>query len=247
MKSDIEIKSKTQSFGKNYSFARKGFTMVELLVVVGIIAVMSVSAVVGFGYIGDILRARETTGFLADIIKQEELKILRQDFEKSEISFLKDYVAIDEWKSDYDLNLYLKKNENCPEGYSFEYGNDGNLIKKNSNGNIIDIKRVKKDAVDCVEFKNSEETEWICQITENSKYSNVLRLTHFNIRRDNLSNPIYISEGEGSKIKIMSPYGKKLVYSSDGVLMDDPSKDGYSVRITVTDENGKSSDSLSLQ
>ena len=229
----------------------KGFSLVELLVVVSIIAVLSVSSIVGFGHLGDTLRAREVTGLLSDLIKQEGLKVLRGDFETVTINFLADYVVIEEQEEGASMKLALGLA--CEDGgYKISWVNSGNLIQKDEDGAIIRIKSVlPEDPPECIDFKGAEEIEWNYQLTDGDRFSNIVRFAHFNLQRENLDNPIFItsavdpaleiipSSGEDSRIEITAPYGKKRIYYDD--------KPVESVDITAEDENGNSRDTLTIR
>jgi len=131
----------------------KGFSLVELLVVIAIIAILAVSATAGLGLLGNILKVRQVTGIMGDIIKQEDLKVLRGDFEKATIHFLSDYIVIEEMPKDVDLDFRFEKDPICTEkGYEYKlnYKNDANLINKDENGETIDARVVKKDDHDCI-------------------------------------------------------------------------------------------------
>jgi prepilin-type N-terminal cleavage/methylation domain-containing protein len=230
----------------------KGFSLVELLVVVGIIVILSASSIAGFGYLGNILKTREVTGLLGDMIQQEELKILRGEFNKSTMYFLADYIVVDEEPADATLKLSFAQDNSCAEKYKIAFDLNestltANLIKKDEEGVVVETKSVAKNGSQCIEFKNSEGVEWDYQLIDSEKFSNTVRFAHFNIQRGNLNDPVSITDGAGSKIEITAPYGKKLVYDSDGILMDDPSDPGYHVKLKIEDKNGKSSDTLTLQ
>jgi len=219
---------------------KKGFTLVELIVVTAIIAIMSAATVVGFGYIGDTLKTREVTGILSDLIKQEELKILRGDFVKVTIKFLSDYVVVGEEPEGTGLDLSLKEDPSCAERYKIVFGNEANLTKMDSKGEIIDIKAVKKDQWECVTFKDAPDTEWNYRIADTENFSQNIRFIHFNIQREDLNNPISITAGADSKIELTAPYGKKIIYDNFGNTQS-------KITLTVSDKNNNSSDTLVLQ
>jgi prepilin-type N-terminal cleavage/methylation domain-containing protein len=250
----ININSKTPNWELgigNWEF-KKGFSLVELLVVLGIIAILSVSSIAGFGYLGDTLKTREVTGLIGDMIQQEELKELRGDFNKATIYFLADYVVIDEDPENKALQLSFAQDVSCAEKHKIvfdlnESALTANLIKKDDKGVVIETKSIAKNGSECIEFKNSEGLEWDYQLIESGQFSNTVRFAHFNIQRDNLNNPVSITGGAGSKIEITAPYGKKLVYDSDGKLINDPSDPNYHIKLKIEDKNGNSSDTLTLQ
>ena len=192
---------------------KKGFTLVELIVVVAIVAVMSVSTVVGFGYFGDVMRSREVAGIISDTLKQEELKVLRGDFESVTIYLLADYMIIEEVLEDSSFSLNFNGTA-CASGYQIEFEEDGNLIQKDEDGAILKIESVTPTK--CIEsFKDSEDIEWSYQLTSGNEFSDIVRFVHFNIQRDNSDNPISITSGVGSKILISAPYAKKTFYSNN--------------------------------
>lgn len=210
-------------------------------------AIMSVSSVVGFGYLGDILRVRGVTGLIADTVRQEELKVLRGDFESATVHFLTDYMVIEEFAEDAELQLTLNKNGPCvPVGnYEILISDSGNLTKKDGDGAILKIESVTPPSK-CIIFKNSKDTEWQYQLTSGNEFSNVIRFIHFNIQREDLknseelSNPVYISSGNDSKVVISAPYAKKNIY-------DDNSKSVGWVELTVKDSNDNSQETLTVR
>lgn len=240
---------------KNEKLKCSGFSLVELLVVVAVVAVLSVSSVVGFGYLGDILKAREVTGFISDNIRQEELKVLRGDFEKVVIHFLPDYLVIEEWPEDIDLGLAF---DPCVDGYQLDYidfDGSANLTKRDEDGAVLAIENVTEvDIGECIQFDESEDIEWNYQLTKGNDYSPIIRFIHFNLHRESREqNPISITNdkidssdyetvldsGGSSQIEIIAPYSKKYIYYNDAVTAI--------VRITAKDENENSEATLTLQ
>lgn len=235
-----KIEKKFFTLFQVFSF-EKGFSLVELIVVVGIVALLSISSVVGFGYLGDTLKVREVTGVMADTIAQEELKVLRGDFEKVTIHFFKDYMVVDEQAEDATLTLTLEGD--YASGHEIRSSDSGNLAQTDEEGSILQIKSVSGSDLEPIPFKEEDdvaEIEWSYQLTSVSDLSNIIRFIHFNLQRENLNNPIFIIGNADSKIEITAPYGKKTVYSSSGSQVD-------SVELTIQDENGNSEAFLTLQ
>jgi len=224
-----------------------GFTLVELLVVVAIVAVLSVSSVIGFGYLGNTLKAREAAGFVSDLVKQEELKVLRGDFAKAVIHFLPDYLVIEEWPPDATdyLNLGSTTCNNVPPDkhieYKIEFSKAGNLTKKNGDGDVLEVKPV--DAINspiCVPFKTASDTEWSYQLTSGDQSSAILRFVHFNLQRDNTQNSLKLLSGYGSKAVINAPYGRKRLIDEKGFTKD-------SLLITVGNGDEGVSEQVTIQ
>jgi len=184
-----------------------GFSLVELLVVVSIIAILSVSSVLGFGYLGDILRAKEVSGFISDSVKQEELKVLRGDFGKAVVHFLPDFLVIEESPEGATSDLSL--GEYCENGWKIAY-ETGTLTQKDENGEVVQVRPVTKGS-ECITFKASKNLEGNYQLIRDSQFSVILRFVHFNLKRDDPT-PFAIGSNPQSKIEILAPYGKKRLF-----------------------------------
>lgn len=234
--SDLNAKSQMQNAKLS------GFSLVELLVVISIVAILSISSVVGFGQLGDMLKTRQATGLLADIIKQEELKVLRGDFEKVIVHFLENYVVIEAYAEDEPYELTT--GASCIGGnYNLNLPMSGNLTQKDGDGAIIKIETITTPPdIKCIGFYDSEETEWDYQFTGDDGTSNVVRFIHFNIQRDSQAEPLSIRMHAGSRVEILAPYGKKKVYDEQGNLRDDPNDP-----VILTLGNPDSTSDLTLQ
>lgn len=232
---------------KTISSKLSGFSLVELLVVVSIIAILSISSIVGFGYLGDMLKARQATGLLADIVKQEELKVLRGDFDKVVVHFFKNYLVLESYVGDEAYKLTKGVTDCSADDVNLELPGDGNLTQKDEDGGIIKIETVvapppPPSTYKCAEFYGSEETEWNYQFTGDNGISNQVRFVHFNIQRESVSSPLSISIHAGSRVEILAPYGKKKVYDENGDLRDDPNDP-----VILTLGNDGSTNDLTLQ
>jgi len=157
---------------------------------------------------GDTLRMREAKGIITDTIKKAELEILKEDYQKSTIHFLENYlVVISEPEGN---NLELTLGSPCPEGHNIQFGSSGDLIKKDGEGSTLSAKTVVSGTDECVEFAGSSETEWQYQVISNGDLSDIIRFIHFNINRTNPSG-ITISSGVGANMAIEAPYAKKIL------------------------------------
>jgi len=182
----------------------KGFSLVELIVVVAIISIMSVSTVVGFRYMGEGLRKQETKGIISDLIKRTELEILKGDYEKSTIHFLEEFFVID--GEVYDQDQALAITTTCTNGHSIQSNMAGTLYKKGVDGNLLEAGSILADTDRCIEFNNSDEREWQFQVVTDSDHSNILRFVHFNVNRDSSADPVLIKNA-----KIISPFDKLII------------------------------------
>ncbi len=194
-----------------------GFSLVELLVVVSIVSILSVSSVIGFGYLGNTLRAKEAAGYISDVVKQEELKILRGDFDKAVIHFLSDYLVVEEWLPEATETLSLSPSLICEEGYQINISEAGNLTKKDGEGEVLQVQPIVGSfpTKECVDFMESKDVEWNFQLTTGDQVSPVIRFVHFNLKRDNEQSGLSILQSAGSKAEIRSPYGRKRFFKND--------------------------------
>lgn len=196
------------------SLNKKGFSLVELMIVITIIAVMSVAGVVGFRGSGDTLVARQVKGIIEDTVKIVELEILGDEYEKSTIHFLSNYLVIVSEPGEISLDLSLGGvSGDC---HNIVAGSDGSLIKRDSEGNPIEAVSVKKDETVCIDFINSMETEVRYQIAFGGEQSEVIRFIHFDVKREKPTGVTLGGDDIDSTLEISAPYAKKSF--SDGSI-----------------------------
>ncbi len=185
-----------------------GFSLVELMVVISIIAIMSVVGVVGFRGSGDTLVTRQVKGIIEDTVKIAELEIQGDEYEKSTIHFLSNYLVIVSEPEDISLNLSLGSVDG--DCHNVEIESDGSLIKKDSEDNPIEAINVEENDTVCIDFMNSMETEVRYQIASGGEQSEVVRFIHFDVKREKPTGVIL--SGDTSKtLEISAPYSKKKV------------------------------------
>lgn len=216
-----------------------------------IVAVLSATTVVGFSYLGDILRAREVVTIMKDIVKQEELKVLRGDFDKAVIHYLPTYLVVEEQFDDATIGFNFISSPSCganppapdfQDGTSVQYVDPANLTKYDREEEVLEIRSVTPDT-ECIDFNKdtpgAHDLEWAYQLSEGESFSNRIRFIHFNAKRDNL-NPLWISQGAGARIEISAPYAKKEVFEAGGNLQ-------ASVILKIEDQQATTAENLTLQ
>lgn len=235
-------------FGFRFSVL-PAFSLVELMVVIAIIATVSLSSVVGFARLRDVLLLREASTFILDLVKQQELKILRGDFEKSTITFLNDYMVVEEFIEGATLDLSLF--DNCPAGKPGKYGvsikNDGQLVQSSPDG-VIQTRQLSVNTNDCeTDIAGATYRELIYQLINGDQYSNRIRFVHFNLNREpndadkkRVNNTIEISSGATTRVEISPPYGKKIIYNQQGLVKP-------SWNIILRDKNTESEETITLK
>jgi len=203
---------------------QKGFSLVELLVTVTIIAILATAATVGFRYLGDTLRTKQAGGVIVDTIKELELELLQNYYKKSTLYFLPDYLVVVSEPEEVALEMtWNGMNGDCGE---IKIKDSGNFTKTNEEGAVIAIESVTATDLapdtKCVDFRDSEDREWHYQIISGSEKSALIRFIHFNIDRDNPSGITLATSDSGDsvsdyKLELSAPYATKQKYKHDAV------------------------------
>ena len=196
--------------------SQSGFTLVELLVVISILGILATSAVVGFSYFGEGIKAQEVVGLIEDTIEQSQLAVLNGDYEKTELNFLENFlVAVDEPK-DASLDLAPDLSGTCTEtgqsGYWLRTTDGGVLNKRDESGRLLNVVTLAARGQVCITgFEDAREIQWQYQLTSNSDYSPVVRFVHFN---RGTAFALDVSNGP-YRMELLAPYAKKKVYDDE--------------------------------
>lgn len=207
----------------------KGFSLVEIMVVVAIIAIMASSVVIGFGSFERTVRVRETAGVITDTLKKLELDMIRRDYARQTIHFEKDYLVSEAEAENQASFFSLDRSGNpCPDGEELEATNTSGspiyLAQRDAEGNNLEISIIPISATPkevCVKFMDSEEAEWNYQLFKGSEVSQTIRFIHFNIRRDDDSSTRAVITDNNYTLQITAPYAAKEFYDN-GILTDGP-------------------------
>ena len=201
-----------------------GFSLVELMIVISIIAIISVAGVVGFRGSSDTLVVKQVKGIIEDTVKIVELEIQGEEYEKSTIHFLPNYLVIVSEPEDTTLSLSLGDTSSCSNGNNIEIGDNGSLIKRDSESSPIETVNVTDGDSVCIDFMNSMETEIRYQVASGGEKSPIVRFIHFDVKREKPSG-VYLqgdsaSAGDdiNSTIQISAPYAKKSIATSDNQI-----------------------------
>lgn len=197
----------------------KGFSLLEIMVTVAIVAIMASSVVIGFNSFGETVRTRETAGVITDTLKNLELETIRRDYKSQLIHFKPDYLVVEVQVENQNPDMTLTwngRNGNCEElDIANDTGSVVYLTQRDQNGNNMQIQAYPGNDTICVDFLDSEETEWQYQLFKGGDRSQIIRLIHFNIRRDNSSEKPAIQPPHPYSLKITAPYASKEFYKND--------------------------------
>jgi len=199
----------------------KGFSLVELMVVISIISIMSVGVVVGMSSFKDSLAPGNALKVIKNEIKYAEQSIIRNDYEKVIISFLgkHNYLVVVAEPINSTLDLKLSTDGKLTTTDS------GELKKSNESGGIEMIS-LDSDASINVDFTNTDDNEWKYQLVNENGVSPVIRFVRF--AKDKTA-PVFFVKDTNSKIIIESPNAKKSFYE-DGDKKNE-------LKLTLIDSN----------
>ena len=199
----------------------KGFSLLEIMVVVAIISIMAGTVVVGFNSFGETVRTRETAGVITDTIKNLELEMIRREFVKQTVNFEEGYLVVEAQVENQSEDMILEwegPNGNCEELKITNplSGTPVYLAQRDAEDNNMQIDAIT-DASKTVPvcFADSDETEWRYQLFKGADRSQVIRFIHFNIRRGSTADYARIADGTDYTLEITAPYASKEIFEID--------------------------------
>jgi len=199
----------------------KGFSLVEMIIVVAIIAVMSSSATIGWNHFNDEMAAGQTGKVIEDVIEHAALGLLT-DIEEVILHFRPDYLVLEETHENSNLVLELDNSHCQPEEEGLVIKSSGVLKKEAENvfsgssfvGENIHATNSYPEYV-CLDFKDSLDNEWVYTLTDGRQTSSV-RFFHFNIKRDTPSGHTAITDWKVGANTIQQYNGElKLVLKNE--------------------------------
>lgn len=202
---------------------KSGFTLVELMVTVVIIAVISAGTYVGFQGFREAIVLEESAEIVQDILADLELEIVREEFKDITVYFEEDYLVIISEPENYTLDLQPScSNEGVVAN------NIGELRKKNEDYSLISKNMAMGDE-DCGDFLDSEDYKWEYQLFKSGDKSPSIRYVRYNVNWESTAN-LSMGAGDGSYMLIEGPYIAKSYYDSSDVMQTE-------LTLTLTDGN----------
>ncbi|MBI5411902.1 prepilin-type N-terminal cleavage/methylation domain-containing protein [Candidatus Peregrinibacteria bacterium] len=194
-----------------------GFSLVELLIAVAIIAIISVGSMASFSLVGDIVRVKQGAGLIQDIIHQMDGQALRGEYQKMTVHFLTNYLVIEYEPKGLESNL-LKWDSN-----NITATQGGNLYKSDSAGRQISINVVPAGSVQNLDtnFRNAKEDGWQFQLKNGNQFSEIIALRHFNVNRDSQQTNLLSLDPNTVILTVEAPYAKHSVSGGNTLKMHD--------------------------
>lgn len=208
----IKGKSKFVDFSTAVEMTVRGFSLVELMVTVAIIAIVSGTAYVGLGSFRESLVVQQSVEVVKDTLYMVEQEIVRDEWESATIYFDEDYLRI--YAEPEDASLNLDFDPGCPQDVGVVSTDLGELQKKNEKV-TVKILNFNNDS-DCGNFMASKDLVWEWQMFYEGEESPNVRYFHYNKNRESTGD-LSITTGADSYMVIEGPYVSKKYYNSVGV------------------------------
>ena len=180
----------------------------ELLVVITIIAVMSVSATVGFGSLQNTLSARETAAVMQAQLSKIELEALKNAFSEARIYVRPHYLAAHELWENSSLIIPDTPRTCSADGFTANKDIRLTMIKEGRMAQSLPVQRGDF----CFDFENAPEDEWQLLIESGGqKEALVLR------RIVPAQNAISLSAN--GFIRVRAPYAEKTYFDNSNKVV----------------------------
>lgn len=190
----------------------KGFTLLEIMIVVAILAIMASGVTVGLNGFGKTVHVRETAGVIQDIIRELELETVKKDYLKSTIHFKTDYLVVESELEGATLPIELN-NSDCIQADD-EAPEIVFLNSRNREGNAIQAHFFLSNDPYCPgNFASSGQLHREYQlIDQNGNVSDVIRWIDFNLNQDPGSEAVAIRDNDYI-VEVSASYGSKRIYN----------------------------------
>ncbi|MFH1410398.1 MAG: prepilin-type N-terminal cleavage/methylation domain-containing protein [Patescibacteria group bacterium] len=239
---------KTKITEREYLFSlrkTKGFTLIEMMVVVAIIAVMTSAVTIGFHSFFSTINVQNVPGYISDILHELSQEAILREYKKSSVYFENSYLLADSRNADADFTLDWEKVSvtigDCEAGnLRLKSSDDDQLLKRDANGELLDKPvQLLKDEEICIDPLEYKEREFVYSLESAHGFSNEIRIFPLNLNLRG-SDDIYL-ENNDYRLDILQPYGQKKRYLN-GIPLDD----NTAATITVKSTDGEAETTFDL-
>jgi len=202
---------------------KKGFTLIELMVVIAIAAIMMGAVAGGFGSFFNTISVQNAPGQIGDILDQLGREAITRNYVKSSVFFKKDYLLVDSQTAGATLNLEWGTSPPCaPKLIWLKSDQYAWLFISDPSGDPLTEPRIlKADEEYCINPTDYPEREVVNELRQNGDFSNKIRIFPLNLNL-NSADDIEIADNV-YHLDILQPYGKKERYKDDALLLESDS------------------------
>ena len=218
--------------------SKKGFTLIELMVVVAIMAIMSVGASVGFQSFFQYVTVQNASGYLQTVISQLSTEVSDNDYKKSSVYFEGLYLLVDSKSAAADLTLGWEKvlvaSGDCKVGdVKLKSSDEAYFFVRDNEGELLDdFMQLSQNQEICIDPLEHKKQEIIYELQTPTDTSNQIRLFPLDPEGNNSSGTFI--EANDYRLDILWRYGQKKRYKA-GNLLDD----GTPATLTIKSTDGE--------
>ena len=212
---------------------KAGFTLIELVVVTGIVGVMSVAGIIGFKSMQETIVDQQSVKVVQDLIDRTKLEVLQGESEGSKLYVDQgEYMIVETVPSGAVLGLSFDPTTN-----ELSITSDAKLYKKDKDGNVLSLETVVDGyEFEVTDFDESDETEWHYQLVSGSDYSPVVKFVHFNVNRENPKTTTISAVTDLSYVEYLPPYNNPAFYKENDTEMTNIPEDKQGIWVDTGED-----------
>lgn len=219
--------------------SKKGFTLIEMMVVVAIIAILAGAASIGLKSFSATVSIKNAGSLLGDIIQEISTEAVLKDYEKTSIYFNSFHLLADSKMPSATMMLtwapVIVPSDGCRTGdIKLTSSADAQLFERNKEGNSLGTPiTLTQGGSTCINPVKYQEREIVYQLQTDTAFSNKIRI--FPVNPDFTGTNVVVVVGNRYRLDILQPYGQKKLYNNN-VLVEK----GATSQLTIENMNDNS-------